>query len=158
MPFFPDNLHQRHHHHSMIKTVTYEELTNGRAGAARIARIYFLTSTSPVLAFTIFGLFGMTAEARASYRRAFHTVVGWIGGRGAAHSRRKSRSSLSPIEFDGQSLSVLSGDSEIRCAHNLNHYIPHAILIPVKISTRISGHCVHHSAPKHGEQPFQHTE
>ena len=119
MPFFPDNLHQRHHHHSMIKTVTYEELTNGRTGAARIARIYFLTSTSPVLAFTIFGLFGMTAEARASYRRAFRTVAGWIGGRGAAHSRRKSRSSLSPIEFDGRSLSVLSGGSEIRCVHNL---------------------------------------
>ena len=104
----------------MIKTVTYEELTNGRAGAARIVRIYFLTSTSPVLAFTIFSLFGMTAEARASYRRAFRTVMGWIGGRGAAaHSRRKSRSSLSPIEFDGRSLSVLSGGSEIRCVHNL---------------------------------------
>ena len=110
MPFFPDSLHQRHHHHFMIKTVTYDELTNGRAGAARIARIYFLTSTSPVLAFTIFGLFGLTCEARASYWRIVCTFGGWMGWDFASHPQ-SGRVSLGEIEFElGQSQVTARGD------------------------------------------------
>ncbi|VDC06408.1 unnamed protein product [Peniophora sp. CBMAI 1063] len=43
------------------------------------AQGYFSRWTSPVLAFAIFGLFGATREARASYWRAIHTVCGWVG-------------------------------------------------------------------------------
>ncbi|KZV60806.1 STE3-domain-containing protein [Peniophora sp. CONT] len=46
---------------------------------AEFVEAYFSHWTSPILAFTIFGLFGMTAEARALYRRLFNPAARWIG-------------------------------------------------------------------------------
>ncbi|VDB86862.1 unnamed protein product [Peniophora sp. CBMAI 1063] len=99
IPFHSNGIHIHHHNHTMIKTVTYEELTSGQAGSARMARIYFLTATSPVLAFTIFGLFGVTSEARASYRRIIRTVTTLVGWRPASLKHVEAHSSLGPIEF-----------------------------------------------------------
>ncbi|VDB87629.1 unnamed protein product [Peniophora sp. CBMAI 1063] len=45
-----------------------------------LTQAYFQYWSAPVLAFVIFGLFGLTYEARASYRRTFHTMArrfGW---------------------------------------------------------------------------------
>ena len=44
-----------------------------------ITQEFFVHWTSPVLAFAIFGLFGVTSEARASYWRIIRTVCGWFG-------------------------------------------------------------------------------
>ncbi|KZV61422.1 hypothetical protein PENSPDRAFT_298295 [Peniophora sp. CONT] len=129
IPFFrswPQGLHHHptlHHHHTLrIKTVTYDELMTGPAGTARIARMYFLASTSPVLAFTIFGLFGLTAEARASYRRILCTIAGWFGWKAALQrGQRDTRSSLGPIEFGErpQTHVTLSDGAEIRSRSSL---------------------------------------
>ncbi|KZV69109.1 fungal pheromone STE3G-protein-coupled receptor, partial [Peniophora sp. CONT] len=48
-------------------------------GTAAVAQFYFSKWTSPVLAFVIFGLFGVTPEARASYWHIICTVGGWFG-------------------------------------------------------------------------------
>ena len=70
-------------------SVSYEEFL--ASGTSAVAQEYFIHWTSPILAFAIFGLFGVTAEARASYRRTLCTVLGWFGWTpaflsGAAHS------------------------------------------------------------------------
>ncbi|KZV66761.1 fungal pheromone STE3G-protein-coupled receptor, partial [Peniophora sp. CONT] len=57
--------------------LSYAELEAG--GTAYLAGTYFALWTSPVLAFAIFGLFGVTPEARASYWRIICTVGGWFG-------------------------------------------------------------------------------
>ena len=56
---------------------SYEGLLE--AGTSTVAEVYFSQWTSPVLACVIFGLFGVTKEARASYMRAIRTVLGWFG-------------------------------------------------------------------------------
>ncbi|VDB95781.1 unnamed protein product [Peniophora sp. CBMAI 1063] len=48
-------------------------------GPFSVAQIYFVQWTSSVLALVIFGLFGLTSEARASYWRIICTVGGWFG-------------------------------------------------------------------------------
>ena len=68
---------------------SYEELIE--AGTTSVASQYFAYWTSPILAFAIFGLFGVDKEARASYWRVIRTVLGWFGWTptslpGAAHS------------------------------------------------------------------------
>ncbi|VDB95835.1 unnamed protein product [Peniophora sp. CBMAI 1063] len=59
---------------------------------------YFINWTSPVLAFVIFGLFGATAEARASYWRIICTVGGWLGWKPTLRARN-GRASLGEINF-----------------------------------------------------------
>ncbi|KZV68498.1 fungal pheromone STE3G-protein-coupled receptor, partial [Peniophora sp. CONT] len=54
------------------------------SGIAGIAQLYFLRWSAPVLAYTIFGLFGLTYEARASYGLIGRTVGSWIGRSPAA--------------------------------------------------------------------------
>ncbi|VDB86868.1 unnamed protein product [Peniophora sp. CBMAI 1063] len=124
-PFSRGWSHLQHHHALTIKTITYEELTSGRAG---IARMYFLASTSPLLAFTIFGLFGMSAEARASYRRAVGVVMGRF--RPEVLLSKETRSSLQPIEFGerprtlvtlsdvGSRLSVVDVENRVALDHD----------------------------------------
>ena len=58
-------------------STSYEELLE--AGTSVVAQEYFTHWTSPVLAFAIFGLFGVTKEARASYWRVIRTILGWFG-------------------------------------------------------------------------------
>lgn len=48
-------------------------------GVRAVAQLYFNQWTSPVLAFVIFGLFGVTSEARASYYRVIWKLCGWFG-------------------------------------------------------------------------------
>ncbi|VDB92187.1 unnamed protein product [Peniophora sp. CBMAI 1063] len=67
-------------------------------GPFDVADFYFINWTSPVLAFVIFGLFGITPEARASYWRVICTIGGWFGWQPKPRARR-ARSPLGDIEF-----------------------------------------------------------
>ncbi|KZV71179.1 STE3-domain-containing protein [Peniophora sp. CONT] len=62
---------------------------------------YFLRWSSPVLAFIIFGLFGVTSEARTSYWRIVCTIGGWFGWRPTSRACN-GRTSLGEIEFGPQ--------------------------------------------------------
>ena len=58
--------------------ISYTDQT--ASGASYMAAGYLNYWSSPILAFVIFGLFGITSEARASYwdvLRAFHSWLGW---------------------------------------------------------------------------------
>ncbi|VDC04653.1 unnamed protein product [Peniophora sp. CBMAI 1063] len=66
-------------------------------GALNVAQQYFTLWTSPVLAFAIFGLFGVTSEARASYCRIIRTAGGWFGW------KPTPRAPLGEIVFSEQS-------------------------------------------------------
>ncbi|VDC04657.1 unnamed protein product [Peniophora sp. CBMAI 1063] len=48
------------------------------AGSSALAQRYFAQWTSPVLAFALFGLFGVTSEARASYWRVLYRAGSWF--------------------------------------------------------------------------------
>ncbi|KZV59381.1 fungal pheromone STE3G-protein-coupled receptor [Peniophora sp. CONT] len=76
--------------------ISYAELLAD--GTSTIAQNYFTLWTSPVLAFVIFGLFGVTTEARASYWRAICTVGGWFGWKPTLRTR-KARSPIGTMEF-----------------------------------------------------------
>ncbi|VDC06428.1 unnamed protein product [Peniophora sp. CBMAI 1063] len=71
---------------------------------SQVSRIqmYFSRWTSPVLSFAIFGLFGATKEARASYWLTFRTVGGWFGWKPTLRTRRTARSPLGTMEFGGR--------------------------------------------------------
>ena len=79
-------------------SVSYEEFLQG--GTSHVARQYFVLWTSPILAFVIFALFGVTKEARASYWHAISTVLGWFGWTTAF--RPRAHSSLHAMEFSEQ--------------------------------------------------------
>ncbi|KZV69825.1 hypothetical protein PENSPDRAFT_652092 [Peniophora sp. CONT] len=76
--------------------VSYTELQAD--GTASLAEKYFGQWTSPILAFVIFGLFGVTPEARASYWRIISTIGGWVGWKPTPRSRN-GQVSLGDIEF-----------------------------------------------------------
>ncbi|VDB92185.1 unnamed protein product [Peniophora sp. CBMAI 1063] len=67
-------------------------------GPFNVVDFYFARWTSPVLAFVIFGLFGLTLEARVSYWRILCTVGGWFGWQPKPRAHR-ARSPLGDIEF-----------------------------------------------------------
>ena len=67
-------------------------------GTSEVVGLYFDQWTSPFLAFVIFGLFGITAEARASYWHIICTVCGWFGFEPKVRGNR-SRTSLGDIQF-----------------------------------------------------------
>ena len=67
-------------------------------GTFAVAQNYFSQWTSPVLAFVIFGLFGVTSEARASYWRIICTVCDWFGFELKMGGNR-ARTSLGDIQF-----------------------------------------------------------
>ncbi|VDB95843.1 unnamed protein product [Peniophora sp. CBMAI 1063] len=71
-------------------------------GTAALVQSYFVFWTSPVLAFAIFGLFGLTSEARTSYWRIVCTVCGWFGRKPTA-LEQVGRTSLGDIEFGARS-------------------------------------------------------
>ena len=68
------------------------------SGSSTVAQLYFSQWTSPVLAFAIFGLFGVTSEARASYWHIICALGGWFGWRPTPRVSQ-GRSSLGDIEF-----------------------------------------------------------
>ncbi|VDB87015.1 unnamed protein product [Peniophora sp. CBMAI 1063] len=65
-------------------------------GTFVVAQEYFVQWTSPALAFAIFALFGITAEARASYWRTICTIGGWFGWN---TTPPRGHSPLEDIEF-----------------------------------------------------------
>ncbi|VDB87009.1 unnamed protein product [Peniophora sp. CBMAI 1063] len=97
-------------------SITYDALVS--EGTFSVAEHYFGYWTSPVLAFVIFGLFGVTPEARASYWRIVCTVSGWLGWKPTSRARRGPLS-LGDIEFgerplqDSLSLGLKSQPSSI---------------------------------------------
>ncbi|VDB95521.1 unnamed protein product [Peniophora sp. CBMAI 1063] len=75
---------------------SYANIVSG--GTFSVAQLYFAQWTSPILAFAIFGLFGVTSEARASYWRVICTVCLWFGWKPTLRTRR-ARSPLGDIGF-----------------------------------------------------------
>ncbi|VDB87006.1 unnamed protein product [Peniophora sp. CBMAI 1063] len=55
-------------------------------GNVTVSQFYFSSWVYPILSFIIFGFFGISSEARASYHRAFHAVCGWFGWKQASLS------------------------------------------------------------------------
>ncbi|VDB87017.1 unnamed protein product [Peniophora sp. CBMAI 1063] len=80
-------------------SLLYAQLVSG--GTLTVTIRYFSQWTSPFLAFVIFGLFGVTSEARASYWHIVCTVGGWFGWKPTPRAHR-SRSPLADIEFGEQ--------------------------------------------------------
>ncbi|KZV62111.1 fungal pheromone STE3G-protein-coupled receptor [Peniophora sp. CONT] len=74
-------------------------------GVSTLARFYFSYWSSPVLAFVIFGLFGLTPEARASYKQIIFTVGGWFGWKPTLRAR-DARSELGTMEFGERPLEI----------------------------------------------------
>ncbi|KZV71041.1 hypothetical protein PENSPDRAFT_650943 [Peniophora sp. CONT] len=62
-----------------------------------MAASYFTIWTSPALAFAIFGLFGLSAEARASYWHTLLIVGSWLGCKPT--DMRNPQSTLGTMEF-----------------------------------------------------------
>ncbi|KZV66401.1 STE3-domain-containing protein [Peniophora sp. CONT] len=81
-------------------------------GASGLAQQYFAEWLSPVLAFVIFGLFGVTSEARTSYWRVIYSVGSWFGWKPAPHTDG-ARSTSGDIESGEQPLDTLL-DSALR--------------------------------------------
>lgn len=74
------------------------------SGRSALPQDLFSNWTSPVLALAIFGLFGLTTEARDAFGRIFCVVGGWFGRR-LSPGKRDSRpsESLGAIEFEERS-------------------------------------------------------
>ncbi|KZV65777.1 fungal pheromone STE3G-protein-coupled receptor [Peniophora sp. CONT] len=93
-------------------SVSYAEFK--ASGSANFALYFFNKWTSPVLAFTIFGLFGVTSEARASYWRIMYTMGERLGWKPSPHMLNGS-SSLSEIEFGPRGEMAGPSDLEMGC-------------------------------------------
>lgn len=99
-------------------SVPYEAMAG--QGTFNLVQNYFINWNSQLLAFAIFGLFGLTSEARASYWRIVCVVGAWSGWSPAPPARSKD-ASLGEIEFgarqhDSESSEV---DIETGCDHDL---------------------------------------
>ena len=73
------------------------------AGTFTIAATYFTNWSSPVLAFAIFGLFGLTQEARDAYWRVICTIGGLFGWKPTPLLRKDIRPSLGSMGFGARS-------------------------------------------------------
>ncbi|KZV75168.1 hypothetical protein PENSPDRAFT_748772 [Peniophora sp. CONT] len=84
-------------------------------GGAVFVATYLSGWLTPTYAFAIFGLFGLTKEARASYWHAMRTVGGWFGWRPTLGAHGLS-SSLHTIEFGSRPASMedMSPDPSMR--------------------------------------------
>ncbi|KZV66427.1 STE3-domain-containing protein [Peniophora sp. CONT] len=97
-------------------SVSYADLKAG--GTAGLAQSYFTQWTSPVLAFAIFGLFGLTTEARTSYWHILRTIFGFFGWKLPMTLReRHTSSALDTIEF-GARPQETAVDAEMRIPRN----------------------------------------
>ncbi|KZV71172.1 fungal pheromone STE3G-protein-coupled receptor [Peniophora sp. CONT] len=81
------------------------------AGTASLADDYIAIWTPTILAFVIFGLFGLTSEARASYWRVIFRVGSWLGWKPTLRNGRAE--SLGNIEFGGRPQDASEFDLEI---------------------------------------------
>ncbi|KZV64174.1 STE3-domain-containing protein [Peniophora sp. CONT] len=67
-------------------------VTGSLGVTSNVVIFYFGSWISPVLAFAIFGFFGLTSEARSSYWHAIYTVAAWCGWKPTpSPSRARSR-------------------------------------------------------------------
>ncbi|KZV68519.1 STE3-domain-containing protein [Peniophora sp. CONT] len=98
------------HTHREPTSVLYAEIK--AIGTISFARFYFIQWTCPVLAFAIFGLFGVTLEARTLYWRIICRAGGWVGWNSTARAR-KGQASLGEIEFGARPRDISLGDLEI---------------------------------------------
>lgn len=98
--------------HTAWEPVSYSYTETKGSGTATLAQIYFTLWTSPVLAFTIFGLFGITSEARASYWRILCAVGSWVGWKPTLRAGN-GKASLGEIEFGARPQDRSLGDVEM---------------------------------------------
>ncbi|VDB95840.1 unnamed protein product [Peniophora sp. CBMAI 1063] len=83
-------------------------------GTAYLASTYFSQWSSLILAFVIFGLFGLTSEARASYWRIICTIGGWFGWKSIPRARNgRLGASLGEIEFGARPRSTSASGSDL---------------------------------------------
>ncbi|KZV77228.1 fungal pheromone STE3G-protein-coupled receptor [Peniophora sp. CONT] len=90
-------------------SVSYQFLLS--LGTFEVAESYFSQWISPLLTFAIFGLFGVTSEARASYWRVICAVSGWFGWKPTQRTR-DARSPPGTMEL-GERQQDISLDVEI---------------------------------------------
>ena len=101
--------------------ISYAELV--AEGKSDVVQGYFIHWTSPVLAFAIFSLFGVTAEARGSYWRIISTVCGWFGFKPKMRGSGP-RASLGDIQGgERQRRDHTSFDLDVECVHRLLPYV-----------------------------------
>ncbi|KZV71049.1 hypothetical protein PENSPDRAFT_684918 [Peniophora sp. CONT] len=82
------------------------------SGASALALTYFSKWSSPTVAFAIFSLFGLTSEARASYRRIICTMGVWFGWKPSPPAGNAG-ASLGTIEFGAQPQETMTLDAEM---------------------------------------------
>ncbi|KZV71051.1 hypothetical protein PENSPDRAFT_752047 [Peniophora sp. CONT] len=100
--------------HSNWEPLSYSYAELQATGVSALPLGYFTYWTSPVLAFTIFGLFGMTAEARATYWGVICTVGGWFGWKPSPRAGNLNAGvSLGTIEFGAQPQETMTLDAEM---------------------------------------------
>ena len=81
--------------HTDWEPVGYSYAETAAAGTPAVVEAYFIKWTSPFLAFVIFGLFGATSEARASYWSVIYRLAGLFGWR-----PNQTQTAVGTMEFD----------------------------------------------------------
>ena len=79
--------------------IDYAQLRSFAQGRTVLVHLYFAFGTTPVLAFTIFGLFGLTKEARTSYWSALSIITRVFGWEPAFTTSKQDEYALDTIEF-----------------------------------------------------------
>lgn len=105
-------------------------------GTAGLVQFYFSHWTSPVLAFAIFGLFGLTTEARMSYWNVIRAFSSWFGWKPSV-SAQGGREPLGEIEFGTWPQEMSALDVETGC-----------VLLQLLFEHRLSRNCVRRSSPQ----------
>ncbi|KZV65151.1 fungal pheromone STE3G-protein-coupled receptor [Peniophora sp. CONT] len=93
-------------------SVSYAELQ--AFGTGYFAQFYVAQWSSPILAFAIFALFGVTHEARASYCCIICTVGGWFGWKPKPRTQN-GHATLGEIVFGARPQSTSGFDPEAGC-------------------------------------------
>ncbi|KZV64637.1 fungal pheromone STE3G-protein-coupled receptor [Peniophora sp. CONT] len=93
------------------ESITYDEFRVSK-GFGTLVQTYFSQWSSPVLAFTIFGLFGLTSEARTLYWRITCNIGGWFGWSPSPRAG-KGQASLGEIEFGARPQNTSASDPEM---------------------------------------------
>ncbi|KZV73945.1 STE3-domain-containing protein [Peniophora sp. CONT] len=103
LPFYPG--WTKVHSDWTPKILTWADIRS--SGKSALPQDYFNLWTSPVLALAIFGLFGLTTEARASYEHIFRIVRGWLGCKLPPRSGNSRSGTLETIKFEEQMQEVV---------------------------------------------------
>ena len=87
-----------------------------RAFPGEVPQEYYSYWSCTVLAFITFGLFGLTAEARALYGRIFYSIARSFGWERTMHRNQHTRSTLGSIRFGIRSPRLTQIDTEAQYA------------------------------------------